>query len=398
MMKSREGKMMNTALHSVPAGGLRSGRRVRGAGVWMALCLCLVGQPGVLAAEYFPPKESQGGWRKLTSDSKIRDLAGMDPVKLRELKTWLRNSDGRNFAAVVIRRGYIVLEVTSETPVTDTGNIKSCAKAICATVMAIASELGQTNPLQVNHVMKFSDEAFNYIPWAFPLSDSRKSKITVRQLLNHTSGITPESRRVTNKVSWDIVLGYEGSSLNQRLAFNPGTNLDYTTHAFYHAALVLENVTGQRYDRFTIDHLLKPLGIETWQFTVKTGSIGTHADHGMGLPAREMARIAYCMLRGGKWKGTQVIPRWFVTETGSPTQRFNPEHTHGWQLPGQVDSRIPSDARSKGGSGGQLIAFVPSKDLVIVRHTGGSGRWGTAGFPSRYYYDYLAKAVEAVRP
>jgi CubicO group peptidase (beta-lactamase class C family) len=173
---------------------------------------------------------------------------------------------------------------------------------------------------------------------------------------------------------------------------------DYTTHAFYHAALVLEDVTGEQYNQFTTNRLLKPLGIEKWMFVIKTGSIGGHASHDMGLPARAMARIAYSMLKGGKWNTTQVIPSWFVTETAKPTQSINPEYTHGWELPGKVDSRIPGDARSKRGSGGQYIAFVPSKSLVILRHTGGSGSWGTAGFPKKYYYDYLAKAVSAVLP
>ena len=60
---------------------------------------------------YFPPPESEGGWRKLDKPEDIRDLAAMDPAKLDSLKRWLLQSDDRNFAAVVIRRGYIVLEV-----------------------------------------------------------------------------------------------------------------------------------------------------------------------------------------------------------------------------------------------------------------------------------------------
>ena len=36
---------------------------------------------------------------------------------------------------------------------------------------------------------------------------------------------------------------------------------------------------------------------------------------------------------------------------------------------------IPPDARFKPGSGGQLIAFVPSLNLVITRQTGSSGSW-----------------------
>ncbi len=51
--------------------------------------------------DYFPPPESQGGWRKLSSPEDIRRLAGMDPAKLQDLNQWLLASDDRPFAAVV---------------------------------------------------------------------------------------------------------------------------------------------------------------------------------------------------------------------------------------------------------------------------------------------------------
>ncbi len=60
--------------------------------------------------DYFPPPESQGGWRKLNDTDSIRTIAGMDPDKLTKLRAWLRDSDQRGFAAVVIRHGYLVLE------------------------------------------------------------------------------------------------------------------------------------------------------------------------------------------------------------------------------------------------------------------------------------------------
>ncbi len=57
-------------------------------------------------ASYFPPPESQGGWRKLDGPDDIRRLGGMDPDKLAELRQCLLDSYDRNFAAVVIRRGF----------------------------------------------------------------------------------------------------------------------------------------------------------------------------------------------------------------------------------------------------------------------------------------------------
>jgi hypothetical protein len=61
------------------------------------------------------------------------------------------------------------------------------------------------------------------------------------------------------------------------------------------------------------------------------------------------------------------------------------------RIAGRNDRRgqgFPEDARYKPGSGGQLIAFVPSLDLVVTRQTGSSGQW--------QYDEYLRRACAAV--
>jgi CubicO group peptidase (beta-lactamase class C family) len=239
----------------------------------------------VNAAEYFPPPESKGGWRTVQTEDQVQTFAEMDKGKIAELREWLLHSDDREFAAVVIRHGTIVLQVERDrSAVSDTGNVKSCAKAICATVLAIASEESQQG--RTKRKMTFDDKAFDFIPWAQPLSDPRKAQITVKQLLNHTSGITPESTGVSNKGPWELILGHSGDARNQRLAFEPGSDLDYSTHALYHASLVCESVTGLPYDQFAIEHLLKPLGIEKWWFEFIDGDTqhGRHPSHAIGLP------------------------------------------------------------------------------------------------------------------
>jgi hypothetical protein len=107
-------------------------------------------------------------------------------------------------------------------------------------------------------------------------------------------------------------------------------------------------------------------------------------------------------MRNGKWNDKQVIPAWFVEQTVAPTHnvkglemrfKLNDEtFSHGWQLPARLNDPhvrgIPEDARYKPGSGGQLIAFVPSLDLVVTRQTGSSGSWE--------YEEYLRRACETV--
>ncbi len=358
------------------------------------------------AQHYFPLPESAGGWRKLDRAEDIQKLAGMDPAKLDELREWLMKSDNRNFAAVIIRNGYITLEVErGNSAKTDSRRVASVSKAVCATVLAIASEQSQQG--HTPRRMTFEDPAFDFLPWAKPLSDPRKARIMIKQLLNHTSGICPEATGAPNDGSWEYVLGHSGDPRTAKLAFDPGTACGYSTHGLAHAALVCETVTGKPYDQFAIDALFKPLGIERWWFQYYDGgaNIGRHPSHGLGMPARDLARIGYCMLRQGHWGNRQVIPKWFIDETATHTHnvttpemrwKLNPlVFSHGWELPsrhneedGRSGHGIPTDARSKPGSGGQLIAFVPSLDLVITRQTGNSGSWA--------YEEYLRRACASV--
>lgn len=342
------------------------------------------------------------------TEDELETLGGMDKGKIAALREWLLRSDDRPFAAVVIRHGTIVLQVErGNSAATDARRMASVSKAVCATVLAIASEWSQQG--RTPRKMTFDDKAFGFISWAQPLSDPRKAQITVKQLLNHTSGICPEATGAPNDGSWEYILGHTGDRRTAELAFDPGTGCGYSTHALAHAALVCESVTGKPYDEFAIEALFKPLRIEHWWFQYYEGGkeIGRHPSHGLGMPARDLARIAYCMLREGRWGEQQVIPKWFVRETGAPTHhvtspemrwKLNPQvFSHGWELPARHDPAsgrsgkgIPMDARAKPGSGGQLIAFVPSLDLVITRQTGSSGDW--------QFKEYLRRACAAVRP
>lgn len=139
--------------------------------------------------------------------------------------------------------------------------------------------------------------------------------------MNHTPGLAPESSGARNGGPWEYVLGHSGDPKTARLAFDPGTDLGYSTHRLYRAALVCENVTGMPHHKFAIHVLFEPIGCERWWFQYFDGGkkCGRHPNRSMGMPARDLARIAYCVLRDGRWNDKQVIPKWFVKETAGPT-------------------------------------------------------------------------------
>jgi CubicO group peptidase (beta-lactamase class C family) len=287
------------------------------------------------ASEYFPPPESQGGWRKLEKPEDVRRLAGVDPDKLAGLKQWLLDSDKRGFAAVVIRRGHIVLEVErGNSAKTDSRRVASVSKAICATVLAIASEQSQQG--RTPKKMKFDDRAFQFIPWAQPLSDPRKERITVKQLLNHTSGICPEATGAPNDGTWEYILGHSGDERTAKLAFDPGGGCGYSTHALAHAALVCETVTGKPYDQFAVEALFKPIGVEHWWFQVMGG---------LRLNSR-VGRIRSTgdFLFNSTWPGKDAQAFWFPPSgwrlhADRALGRDRRHRDSGWSAPSRVVAR-----------------------------------------------------------
>src|SRR5271157_4890491 len=200
--------------------------------MWVTLIIALLAtqiSEAKTAREYFPPPESEGGWRTLSDPDSIRRDAGRDPAKLSKLREWLRQSDHRQFAAVVIRRRHLVMqEERGKSAVTDSGRIASCSKAICATVLAIASEESQKG--HTPRKMTFDDRAFEFIPWAQPLSDPRKARITVKQILYHTSGICPEATGAPIDGKWDFILGHTADARTASLAFDPPEPVVVTRH------------------------------------------------------------------------------------------------------------------------------------------------------------------------
>ncbi|HZK82605.1 MAG TPA: hypothetical protein VFC46_16090 [Humisphaera sp.] len=69
------------------------------------LCLCLSAN----ASDYFPPPDSDGGWRTLSDPAQIRDLAGMDLPRLKRAFDFTQRCT-QNGGLLVVRHGYLVYE------------------------------------------------------------------------------------------------------------------------------------------------------------------------------------------------------------------------------------------------------------------------------------------------
>jgi len=100
-----------------------------------------------------------------------------------------------------------------------------------------------------------------YLPW-FQLADQQASaRITVRHLLNQTSGL---SEKVGNNI-WASSAALEEeirTYANAPLAHPVGARFEYSNVNYNIAGLVLEKVSGQSYADYVSQHILQPLDME----------------------------------------------------------------------------------------------------------------------------------------
>ena len=339
-------------------------------------------------SSYFPPPETQGGWRKHTTASKIRAL-GVDPTRLAQLGQFLMSQPYENYktgvsgyqasykAAIVVKDGWIVGEYYNQSGASKgLYYLASNGKTIS---LLLAGHMVQTNPgLGLDRSSKLYDK--RWLPEGLPLSDSRKSGITFDQVFRHASGIIPEdahqiaSGALQTESTWNFAPFTVGKDAqwpqSAKLWYVPGKpstydgGRSYSSVAFNHLSLVFENVSGREASEYLKQGLLAPIGV---------GRVGYKLSKGMGstkfaaagnalMGARDFMRIGYLMLNEGQWKDKRIFPAaWLRQFTGSTAYlnlRSNRDCHWGRDY--------PADLYRTTGSGQNWVLVVPSLDLLLT--------------------------------
>lgn len=355
------------------------------------------------ARTYYPPPESQGGWRWLQKPEEIRGIGGMDPVKLQLACEWNEQFDSSS-SVVIIHNGYLVAEWYDNWTLTATRfDIWSCTKSFTGTAYGLLFEESRQGRLPGGRSVDLETLAYPLIPDGFPLSDPRKERITVRHLLTMTSGIPGEETGIaaiptqTGIGPFEAALGraplyyrrWPAPRWAATLSTDPGTHWDYSDPAIAHLALIFHHVTGQEMSAFMQERVCSPIGIESLSWDRQGGGAGligphTNAHTGIHVSARELARFGYLMLRQGMWNGQQILPAWWIELATHSSQEFNPSYGYTWWVnaPGTQWPGIPRDAFAASGYRCNRCYVIPSLDLVVVRIGSGPPSWDESAFVS----------------
>ncbi|MCS7268854.1 MAG: beta-lactamase family protein [Geminicoccaceae bacterium] len=360
--------------------------------------------------DYFPPPEANGGWRSLvvrdqvpspSRKSDIRALAGLDWDRLHATYQWARGFSPET-TLLVLRRGWIA----GEWGPGSTHFVASVSKSL--TALAFARMCFLSRDWRWGRVVEPSTPAWTALPSNFEQSDPRKRSIRLEHLSSMTSGLAPDDAPYAQTYTPDRVLC-------QPVLAPPGTVWSYCSASSDLLGMAVQTVTRRCLRDFFNQEIARPLGMSwtDWDFFGPYNRACCAAR----LNARDLARVAYLLLRRGRWRSVdgrlvQILDERLVDFLirPSPVARscaFRPTTNSPFPVPSDSQLNygngfwtnatrstlgwaVPPDAFYAHGYGETLVVAVPSLDLVVVRYG-----WGTNVLPS-LKRDLLARIVAAV--
>ena len=147
---------------------------------------------------------------------------------------------------ILFSKGYGVSDMTTKEPITTKTlfNLGSISKTFVANAILLLQEQGK---------LSVEDSIFRY----FPGFRNKKlaQKIKIKHLLSHTSGL-PDNRQVSKDTLFYLTAkdaeNWYPVTQTDTLVFEPGERFEYSNPAFNGLALIIEQVSGMKWQKFEI--------------------------------------------------------------------------------------------------------------------------------------------------
>ena len=265
-------------------------------------------------------------------------------------------------------------------------DIASLTKVVAATAMAMI--LWDRGRFDLNQPLG------ELLPQFLSPSDPRRSQITLRMLLAHSSGLPAYARLFEHARTPSDLLS---AALQLPLESDPMARVEYSDLGFIFLGLALERIANEPLDRFTEREIFAPLAMNNTRYLPPhssrpriaptaddsadfraeliqgevndenawiMGGVSAHA--GLFSTAEDLCRFAACMLRGGS---PLISPAAIATFTQRETLPAGTTRALGWDTPSSPSSSGSYfSPRSYGHLGftGTSLWIDPDADLAIV--------------------------------
>lgn len=206
---------------------------------------------------------------------------------------------------VVYRHGFGMADLANDVAITPNTKFRigSITKQFAAAAILKLQEEGK---------LSVTDKLSKFFP-DFPRGD----EVTIRQLLNHTSGIksftsNPDfMEKVTAPATTDQMID---SFKNEKFDFDPGTNMMYSNSGYFLVGAIIEKVSGKSFNDYLRDTFFEPLGMHNTGVHTSTAIIkheATGYDYAGGKPTKalnwDMSRAGAA---GALYSTVEDLMRW----------------------------------------------------------------------------------------
>jgi CubicO group peptidase (beta-lactamase class C family) len=316
-------------------------------------------------------------WETATPESQ-----GMSSAKLDALREALAAHGTKAF--LVVRNDKIVCEwYAPDHSATKPHFTASLAKALVGGMsLAVAITDGR---------IALDDPASKFVPqWK---GDPKKSKITIRQLGSHTSGLDDAHQ---DGVPHEKLTGWMGEFWKRLdppddsftisrdrvpVLTEPGTKWRYSNPGIgmmtYAVTASLRDAPQKDVRTLLRHRVMGPIGVPDAEWsvgygqTVKVDGLPLVGSWGGGsFTARAAARIGRLVLREGDWDGKRLLSRDAVRQVTTSAGLPDDCGMGWWTNAGGRYPKVPKDAVWGAGAGDQLVIVIPSLNLIAVRNGG----------------------------
>ncbi len=142
-----------------------------------------------------------------------------------------------------------------------------------------------------------------------------KKEITIRHLLNHTSGL---QNYPNTAVEIYPSKNFIKLALDAEVIEKPGTTFRYNNKAVNLLAGIVKKATGKKLDLYLKETLFNPMGITDFDWSQdKSGNPQGMA--GFQVYPEDLAKIGQLVINKGNWNGKQLINESWFTEISKPS-------------------------------------------------------------------------------
>ena len=263
----------------------------------------------------------------------------------------------RSGAVMVVYRGMVVAAWGDAARKLE---LHSVRKSIVSAMFGIAADRGAVSLDKTLGQLAITDRT--------PLTDTERTS-RIRDLLAARSGVYLPAAYAD--ASQDAERPARGSHA-------PNTFWFYNNWDFNTLGTIYEKAVEPSLYEAIDNRLARPVGMEDYRptdgFLVYEPSSSIHPAHTIRMSARDLARFGQLFLQDGVWNGRRLISHeWIAASTTPKSATGVVDRGYGylwWTQAAGPAGRYPEvDRRSLyygSGTGGQLVAVIPSDDLVIV--------------------------------